>query len=127
MNIDYSDYNYTHEYSNFPTELYSVNNFRDVDNAVVPGTSIYIYSLIEELSACQLNGNFERSTEIMDEYGDILRPYLFASSDVNKIEEETRNLEIFSVGKKQGIFYSEIEPTSDVLSDHNDVWISGVI
>ena len=48
-----------------------------------------------------------------------LKPYVFGAEDAMALQEETRNLEILALSKKQCVYYQEEEPDGG----NANVWI----
>lgn len=101
---------YTNEYSRLPTELFTLHNFKDVDDSIA--------SLVSQIKTLQAQGEYDRVNSIVAERPD-LKSYIFNAEVWNALEEETRNLEILAKSKKQQIFYQSEEPDG---GDCN-VWI----
>ncbi len=106
---------YTHEYSSFPTGLYTVNNFLDLKDA--PND---VATLVMQIKDYILNGNFTMASSVLEENKDTLKRYIIDATYINKLDEELRNLEIYTRTKKQGLYYQASEPDC-VLGD---VWIA---
>ena len=106
---------YTHKAgSNFPNEVYTVNNFQDVNTSMA--------GIINTIKQYQASGNYRAAAQYIQDYASIdLKKYLLDSAAINRIDEETRNLEIYSKNRQQQIFYQETDP-EDMLS-LGDVWI----
>lgn len=50
-----------------------------------------------------------------------LKKYILSAEAINKIEEETRNVEIFARQNKQQIFYQDTDPVDNMV--YGDIWI----
>ena len=105
---------YTNEYSNFPYELMSLHNFKDVDDS--------IGSVINQIKILQSQGKYDKVNEIIQSNKDTLVQYCFGAELINRLDEEIRNLEIYAISKKQSIYYLEEEPE---WATTLDVWIGG--
>ncbi len=103
---------YTHEYSNFPDELYTLHNYRDADDSVAP--------LINMIRGYIKLGNYTQAKYYIEQNKEVLAPYIINMETMNLLEEETRNLEIYAKSKQQQVFFSDEEP--DVIMT-NDIWI----
>ena len=90
---------YTHEFSNFPNEILTRHNFKDVDDSIA--------SIVNQIKTLQANGEYDRAAEYIDMNKDTLGPYVLGSEYLNTIYEETRNVEIYTKAKKQQIHYQE--------------------
>lgn len=104
----------THEYSNFPNEIYKPNKFKDVDDSIA--------NLINEIKSLQHQGLYDQANRVVEKNKDVLKQYRFNSETFNHIEEETRNLEIYAKQAQQSIYVQDEEPESAILGD---VWIGG--
>ena len=105
---------YTHEYSDFPNRLYSVNNFLDLKDA--PSSVVDTVTSIKEYIA---KGNYSQASALLERSKDVLASYLIDARYINTLDEELRNLEIFTRSSKQALFYQNDEPDG-VLGD---VWL----
>lgn len=104
---------YTHEYSKLPNELYTRHHLKDVDDTVG--------NLINQIKLLQQQGKYDKVNEIIEQNKENLQQYVFGSDTINAIDEEIRNLEIFTLEKKhRSIYYSNVEPETDFV---NDIWI----
>ena len=104
--------NYTHEYSKLPDQIMERHYFKDVDNSIAP--------LINQIKTLQKQGEYDKVNEIIQNNVENLSQYFIGSDYINAIDEETRNLEIFALSKKQSIYFQTDEPD---LAEQSDVWI----
>ena len=104
---------YTHDYSNFPAQIMTRHEFRDADDSVA--------SYINQINSLKAEGKYSQAARKVDEYKNILAPYVLGSEYLNTIDEETRNVEIYAKSKKQQIYYQDDEP--DTEPSVNDVWL----
>ena len=89
------------------------HHFKDVDDSIAP--------LINQIKALQQQGDYSKIDEIVQNNQDKnLLQYFLTSDYINAIDEEIRNLEIFTISKKQSIYYLANEPN---LAERFDVWI----
>ena len=105
---------YTDEYSKFPYKIMDRHIFKDVDDS--------IGSIVNQIKILQAQGKYDKINEIIQNNKDALGQYIFGSEYINRIDDETRNLEIFAKSRKQSIYYSEEEPEWAITLD---VWIGG--
>lgn len=105
---------YTHEYSNFPTELYVLHNYKDADDS--------IGHLINTIKGYMKSGNYSQAKYYVEQNKEILAPYMINAETINGLEEEIRNLEIFARTRQQCVFYDDNEPEE---VEFGDVWIGG--
>lgn len=103
--------NYTNEYSKLPYQIMELHNYKDVDDDIA--------EVVNKIKDLQSKGLYNQASRIVENNKDILGRYVFSTENFNAIEEETRNLEIMTLERKQSIFYN-YKPDNPVL---NDVWI----
>lgn len=104
----------THEYSRFPDRVYTLHNFRDVKDA--PDT---ILAIIQNIKSLEISGQYNAAAQMVAQNSQSLSQYLIDAETVNAMDEEIRNLEIFSKHQIQTLFYQEAEP--DCVA--GDAWI----
>lgn len=103
---------YTNEYSKLPYLIYEKHYYQDADDSIA--------SYVNEIKSLQSQGKYDEANRYVERYKNILSKYVFSVESFNAIEEETRNLEIMAIERKQCIFY-DVEPEYPIISD---VWIS---
>ena len=106
---------YTNEYSKLPYQIYVPHEYKDICDA-----DDKVAEYINYIKSCQAQGNYDEANRYVEKYKGVLGKYVFSVEAFNAIEEETRNLEIYCMSKKQSIYYNE-EP---IDPEPNDVWIS---
>lgn len=106
--------NFTHEYSNFPTEVIPAYNLKDVDNTVSP--------LVSRIKSLQAQGKHSEAAAVLAENKDLLKNYIIDTTLINTMVEEIRNAQIYAIQQRQSIFVSAIEPLTCI---NDDVWIGG--
>lgn len=106
---------YTHEFAQFPNKLLTPHNYKDVTDEIVADI-IKIKNYIS-------SGDYASALNYLNE-DPSLRQYLMTAEDMNFIDEETRNVEIYAKNVQQQIFYND--PEDDVLTvcSEGDIWIS---
>lgn len=105
--------NYTHDYSAFPAQVMTRHNFRDADDSIA--------SIINQIKILQAAGEYSRAASFIAANKASLGPYVLGSEYLNTIDEETRNIEIYAMSRKQQIFYLSDEPDGDLIP--SDVWL----
>ena len=105
---------YTHDYSLFPGQILTRHNFRDADDSIAP--------IINQIKTLQAQGKYNQAAAYIEANKAALGPYVLGSEYMNTIDEETRNVEIYAMAKKQQIYYMDAEP--DMEPTVNDVWLS---
>lgn len=106
---------YTHEYSEFPNRMYSVHNFLDLKDA--PQN---VLDVVMQIKTHILNNEYSAAAELLNQYKSMLASYMVDATYLNTIDEELRNLEIYTKTKKQSLYYQEEKPAGVV----GDIWIS---
>lgn len=87
--------NYTHEYSNFPSSILNMNEFKDINATVLPR--------VMEFNTYIKNGNVSAAMDIYNKYN--LDDYFVNSVKLNTILESIRNTQIYAKTKGQQIIY----------------------
>ena len=105
---------YTHEYSNFPDDLITLTNYRNVNDT--------IGELINQINSYRLDGNYAAAQILISDYATQLKPYNLDMSIINMMIEEIRNSQIKS--RIAGQFLSIEEDEPDDVWD-NFAWIGG--
>ncbi len=105
---------YTHEYSNFPDTLYTLHNFLDLKDAPVN-----VASIVYEIKNLILMESYNQAALKLEENKNLLSQYFIDATFINTLDEELRNLEIYSKSKKQALYYTPEEPEGV----SGDVWI----
>lgn len=105
--------NYTHEFSLFPDQIMTRHHYQDVNDTIA--------SVINQIKALQRDGKYSQAARYINEHKSELGPYVLGSENLNTLDEETRNIEIYAKGKKQQIYYQEDEPV--VETSIGDVWL----
>lgn len=101
----------THEYSNFPNELITKHNFKDVDDNIA--------SVINQIKELQASGLYNQASRIVAQNKDVLGQYIIDSSIVNELIEHIRNTEIVSLQAQQCIYVGD----KPLTCNNGDVWI----
>ena len=105
---------FTHEYSNYPDQLISLTNYKNVNDT--------IGELINQINQYRNDGNYAAAQVLISDYATQLKPYNLDMSIINMMIEEIRNTQI--KGKVAGQFLSIEEDEPDGVWD-NFVWIGG--
>lgn len=106
---------YTHEYSDFPNTMYTVRNFLDLKDAPTS-----VATIVTQIKTYIVNKNFSAAAAMLEDYKNVLAQYMVDAAYINKLDEELRNLEIYTKSKKQAIYYQSDKPDGVT----GDVWIS---
>jgi hypothetical protein len=104
----------THEYSRFPNNVYTLHNFRDVRDA--PDS---VMSIINNIKSLEISGQYNAAAQLIEQNSQTLAQYLIDAETINAIDEEIRNLEIYSIHQSQTLFYQNNEP--DCVA--GDIWL----
>ena len=105
---------YTHEYSNFPTTIYTLHNFLDLKDA-----PLNVASVVSDIKNLILQGSYNQAALKLEENKNILSQYLIDATFINTLDEELRNLEIYAKTKKQALYYTTEVPEGV----SGDIWI----
>lgn len=108
---------YTHDYSNFPSQIMTRHEFRDADDSVA--------TYINQIKLLQSQGKYAEAADAVRRYKDILGPYVLGSEYLNAIDEETRNIEVYAKSRNQQIYYQDDEPEEEQVI--NDVWLGPTV
>lgn len=109
--IDYTDSFGSKIKNLIPMKLNRV--FKDVTNDIA--------AKINHVSELHSQKKYGEAAEYISANG--LDEYIISAKDMNFIDEETRNLEILCLSKRQSVFYLEDEPL--FITVVGDVWIGG--
>lgn len=101
----------THEYSQFPEQIMELHNFKDADDSIA--------NVINQIKDLQSQGLYNQAQRIVEQNKDVLGSYIISAENLNAIDEETRNLQIYSKQVQQSIYYQDSEPSGFLY----DVWI----
>jgi hypothetical protein len=93
---------FTHEYSNFPDELITVVNYKNVNDT--------IGDLINQINEYRLAGNYTAAQILISDYATQLKPYNLDMTIINTMVEEIRNTQIKSRVAGQFLSIDEDEP-----------------
>ena len=105
---------YTDEYSRLSSGvIYEPVGYKDVDDSIA--------TLVNEIKALQAQGQYDQAAIKIAQNRDVLRKYVINAEAINRIEEETRNIEVLFKTKTQSIKYQSEEPTENIMT--GDVWI----
>ena len=105
----------THEYSHFPERTYSLHEFLNVANA--PNSTL---DIIVQIKSYVAMGMYSEAESLLEQNKELLSQYWIDADIMNAIEEEIRNLEIYTRSTHQAYYYQEEEP--DAVE--GDVWIN---
>ena len=104
----------THEFSRFPEQTYALHEFKNVANA--PDSTLDIIVQIKQYVA---SGLYNEAEQLLENNKEALSQYWVDADVINAIEEEIRNLEIYTRSTHQAYYYQEEEPDAS----EGDVWI----
>ena len=101
---------YTHEYSNFPDELITMKEYKDINDEIA--------SVVAQIETAKANGDYATAVAIVSAHPE-LSDYNFSASDVNRIVEEIRNAQIYATNITNAFSYGDDNFAGDV----GDIWI----
>lgn len=119
---------YTNTFSKLPDQIMSLHHYKDVTNTVTTTdknglTQTYnMADIVNEIKKLQADCKYDEAASLLEQYG--LQDYILSAKDMNFIDEETRNLEIMCMSKRQSVFYMNDEPLFIDITK-GDVWIGG--
>lgn len=90
------------------------HSFEDADDTIA--------SIINQIKTLQEEGEYSKAAAYIEANKSTLGQYVLGAEYLNTIDEETRNIEIYAMAKKQQIYYQDDEP--DGYSSIQDVWLS---
>lgn len=117
---------YTYEYrtqaEGFPTVVPAMTTYKNVDSVVG--------EVVSQIEAAVAAGDYDTAAQIISDYEDSvsaepeksLKNYMITAETINRLIEDLRNTQIFSMQKQQEIYFSETQPTD---AKFGDVWIGG--
>ena len=105
-----ADYDYTHEFSNYPDSLIDMKTFKDINDDIA--------SIVSQIEAAKAEGYYDDAIAIIKEHPE-LADYDFSANDINRIIEEIRNSQIFVTTITDAITYGNDEFRGSV----GDIWI----
>ena len=105
---------YTNRFgSKYPGDIISLTGYQNADNT--------IGDLLNRIKSAEENGDYTGAHAIIQQYSNVLKPYVLDSTAINRYVEEIRNIEIFVKANKQQVFYQRSEPRD--YASVGDVWI----
>lgn len=108
---------YTHDYSLFPEEVFVPHGFLD---AGAGDTSESVINAIKSVMDYIKVNDYKSAYQKLLDNQEILEPYTLNAEHINIIEEELRNIELYTISQKQSVFYMNDEP---IYCTANDIWI----
>lgn len=113
---------YTHDYSLFPEEVFVPHGFLDAGE-ITEGSSEE--TLVKQVMDAISKRDYAKAETLLGTKDSItgkilLEPYTLNAEHINIIEEELRNIELYTISQKQSVFYMNDEP---VYCTANDIWI----
>lgn len=88
-----------------------LTNFQDATNEIAVA--------INQIKQYQAAGNYEAIKNYIARNPELVK-YIINAEVINRIDEETRNIEIYAQSKQQQIYYQASQPTNVTVGD---VWI----
>lgn len=109
---------YSYEYAKFPAQGYiEQDNFTNIPDNMA--------TVVSEIQSYLAAGNMEQAKNLIDQNPAIAKA-LITSETFNKIIEEVRNTQLYSLKAKQQILFTDDSNTPpDAIAD-GDVWIGTV-
>lgn len=103
---------YETEFSNFPQQLITRHNFKNVDDSIA--------NVINQIKSLQLQGLYNQAARIMENNKDILAQYIIDAVTFRTMEEEIYNTQRYAKKVQQQIYFEDEEPD---YCEEDDIWI----
>ena len=96
---------YSNEYSNFPSQVITKHNFKNIDSSTAP--------LISQINALRSQGKYSEASELIKANADTLSQCIADAETFRTWEEEIYNTQIFalSLTASQQYVYFDSEPS----------------
>lgn len=104
---------YSNEFSNFPSQLITKHNYKNVDDTIA--------SVINQINNLRSQGLYNQAARIIENNKDVLSQYNVDAITFRTWEEEIYNTQIYAKQMQQSVLFDETEPECIL----GDVWISG--
>lgn len=104
---------YSNEFSNFPSKVIALHDFKNVDDNIAP--------IINQINSLRSQGLYNQATRIIQENSDILSQYIIDAVTIQTMFEEIHNTQIYAKQIQQCIYFDDEEPECQ----EGDVWIGG--
>lgn len=99
--------------SQFPDVIYTPTGYLDATDEIM--------DLINQIKTLQTSKDLVALQELITANSQ-LKKYIFGAKDINRIDEETINLETYAKNIQQQIFYQTDNPIGHI--SNQDVWIA---
>ena len=105
---------YSNEYSNFPSQVITKHNFKNIDSSTAP--------LISQINTLRGQGKYSEAADLIKANSDILSRCMPDAETFRQLEEEIYNTQVFakSLTDSQQYVYFDTEPSS---CETGDLWI----
>ena len=104
---------YSHEFSNFPDQLITRHNFKNIDD------NSGVSNLINEINSLRAAGKYDEAAKLIRTSSDLISQYIVDSTTFRTWEEEIWNGQVFAKQKQQVIFDGDDIPVGEL----GDIWI----
>lgn len=104
---------YSHEFSNFPDQLITRHNFKNIDD------NSGVSNLINEINSLRAAGKYDEAAKLIRTSSDLISQYIVDSTTFRTWEEEIWNGQAFAKQKQQVIFDGDDIPVGEL----GDIWI----
>lgn len=104
---------YANEFSNFPSELITRHNFKNVTDSVS--------SIINQINTLRSQGQYGQAAILVNDNQALLSQHIIDAITLRTLEEEIYNTQIYAQKSGQGVYLDETEPDCLV----GDIWVGG--
>ncbi len=102
---------YTHQYSNFPSQVMEQTYYKDVDDSVS--------ELVNTIKKTRAEGQYAEASNMISRNISKLKNMFISAVDINRLVEEIRNAQIFAIKKRKLVYIDAAEPEAEF---EGDVW-----
>ena len=105
---------YSNEYSNFPSQVITKHNFKNIDASTAP--------LIFQINTLRSQGKYDEAADLIKANKDTLAQCMPDAETFRQLEEEIFNTQTYAlkISSSQQYMYFDSEPSSH---DVGDIWI----
>lgn len=108
-----ANYEYSHEYSDFPNSLIKLHKYKNVDDSVA--------SVFNQLNSLRSQGYYKQAQKIIKEND--LSQYCPDAVTINTLFEEIQNAQIYSQNISQPVQFVRFDESEPNNVNIEDVWI----
>ncbi len=105
---------YSKEFSKFPEQVFTLHNFKNVADAPTE-----VISIIQKIKSAVASGAYSEAAQLLSKNKAVIAEYWIDADNINALEEEIYNLELYAKQSVQMHYYCDDEPSGV----EGDVWI----